>query len=73
MSAAAGDHTLPPNVPAGEVNRDAETPEVRHPDHSPPYVAGWSGDGQISLVFQGPGPCVQRFPHHQHEHMGTTE
>jgi Domain of unknown function (DUF1918) len=61
MFAAVGDRLVIEGQRLGELVRDAEILEVKHPDGGPPYLVRWADTGRESLVFPGPDATVHHF------------
>jgi hypothetical protein len=60
MKANLGDRLILEGTHVGDHRRVGIITEVRHPDHSPPYMVKWLDNGHEALVFPGPDAKIER-------------
>jgi hypothetical protein len=59
MKANVGDRLILQGTHVGDPRRVGVITEVRHADHTPPYLVKWLDNGHVALVFPGPDALIQ--------------
>lgn len=59
MRASVGDHIVVHARHVGEHDREGEILEIHGAKGEPPYLARWSDDGHVALVFPGPDATIE--------------